>query len=368
MHIPLDKLKAVKKIITHDKCPDGLASALILKDALPGVPIVYLQYGTQAHLDLVAEDGMLFCDFSPPEARAQEFVDKGAIVLDHHKSAQSVVALFGENGAYADEVNDPGVSGALLAFEHVWMRFYEDTFEPFKTFTWARFEAAKVGNPNADYPTIVEESHALFTSDRVTAMKRFATLAGIRDTWQKNSPDWTEACAQAEALMFFPQASWSGVSILGPTIEQRMSFGPILLQKKAESVQTAIQSAYRNTLSGKKIAIIQGVWLTSDVREAMANTVDLLVGFHYQTDQQADIQGWSDGSIPDAPGPTMVLSCRSNDNFDAAAFCTWVKNNGGISGGGHTKAAGTSVRVKTTDKSPYLVIEGLITQYLASLG
>ena len=115
MPIPLEVLKAVKTIVAHEKCPDGIAAALILKDVLPEARVIFCQYSTPEHETLAAEPGMLFADFSPPKARVQEFVDKGAVVLDHHKTAKDIVAAFGDNGVFGDEIAEPGVSGAVLA-------------------------------------------------------------------------------------------------------------------------------------------------------------------------------------------------------------------------------------------------------------
>ena len=75
----------------------------------------------------------------------------GAIVLDHHKSTKHIVLEFGENGVYADEKTEPGVSGAVLAFREVW--------KPIEA------EAAK----DTDVVSVTHEY-----------IRNFARLAGIR--------------------------------------------------------------------------------------------------------------------------------------------------------------------------------------------
>ncbi len=118
--IDVEKLSAVRRVIVHANCADGMASAMILHDALPDAEVVFLQHGTAEFLSLPATTGMLFCDISPPADRVAEFVGVGAIVLDHHKTVRDVVEAFGDCGVFADETKEPGVSGALLAYREVW--------------------------------------------------------------------------------------------------------------------------------------------------------------------------------------------------------------------------------------------------------
>ncbi|NIV35918.1 MAG: hypothetical protein GWN58_42650, partial [Anaerolineae bacterium] len=78
---------------------------------------------------------------------------------------------------FADEDEEPGVSGATLAFRHVWQ---------------------------------VIHMTARCHEDPYLKVERFAELAGIRDTWQTEDSAWDEACAQAEALMFWGLENWIG--------------------------------------------------------------------------------------------------------------------------------------------------------------
>ena len=85
-----------------------------------------------------------------------------------------MVAQFGENGIFADEVTEKGVSGAVLAYREVYCAMW----------------------------------HGILTSGKSEGLKDFANLAGIYDTWVRDSPRWEEACDQVEALRFFPSELW----------------------------------------------------------------------------------------------------------------------------------------------------------------
>ena len=316
MQIPLEKLKAVKTVIVHDNCPDGLASAIILHDALPDAKIEFVQYGTEAHKKLVASPGMLFCDFSPHVENFQSFIDAGALVLDHHRTAKPIVDAFGENGAFGDEVTDPGVCGAVLAFEQVWRPFKE-------------VQAPKQAGIAYD----------------------FATLAGIRDTWQRQSPRWRDACIQAEALMFFPREFWLQPMPFGAARslvwEERMALGKLQFEKHEKSTQKAIDAAYRFTTKlGTRVLVFEGLKATSDAAEMLGETVDLVVGFGYKVEE-----------VDGKPTPKMLVSTRSHTTFDCAAQAKFY------GGGGHTKAAGFSRELRDVDPNPFTMLSQLINVY-----
>jgi hypothetical protein len=194
--IPIEVLRAVKRIIVHANCPDGRASALILHAALPDVEIVEMNYGEPAHENLVAEPGLLFCDFTPPKARLAEFAAVGAIVLDHHERA--LVEPFGERGVFGE--NEKAESGAVLAWREV--------------YTTSR-QSVMPGPP-----------HVL------------ATFAAIRDTWQRNDPGWDLACAVSEALRFVPLPDALAMGI-GRFMNIAADLGPVLLRKKVDAAASA---------------------------------------------------------------------------------------------------------------------------------
>lgn len=283
-------LSTIQTIVTHDSCADGLASALILRAAIPRAEVLFVQHGTRDLAELRATPGLLFCDITPPAARVREFVDAGAVVLDHHATARDVVAAFGEHGVFADEKTEPGVSGALLAYREVWA-------------------ANRVAAPS---------------------LEDFARLAGIRDTWQRSDPRWGEACAQQAALLFWPRATW----LAAPSYdwESLAAIGPTLIAKRDESVAWAIKRAAQFEVGGRRGVIFEGLSLTSDAAEALHGDVDLVVGFGFDVEDGRE---------------KVIYSLRSHTDFDCAAF---AKARGG---GGHRQAAGFSVALWEHDVQPY---------------
>jgi hypothetical protein len=253
--IPIEKLKAVRKIITHDLCPDGVASGMILRDVYPTVPIQFVQYNTKAHLTLPAEPGLLFCDFTPPYQkepdRTQEFVDAGALVLDHHRTARNCVARFGDDGVFGDEASEPGISGALLAYRHVWLPMRGEE----------------------------EDDHAK------GMIEDFATVAGIRDTWQKQHPRWAESCVQAAALMFPPQESMvlehaRLAPLLGADWGKYLWAGRIKEERHRKACERAVRDGFRfPSIRNTRVVVFQGVRLASDAAEIAGDKADLVLVF-----------------------------------------------------------------------------------------
>ena len=297
--VTLEQLQSVDHIVTHKDCADGIASAMILKDVLGGAKVTFLQHNSPEQKAFRAEPGQLWCDFTPTRERVQEFVEAGAIVLDHHKFARDVVDAFGGNGIFADETKDPGVCGAVLAYRHVWLPL----------------EEAMSSSPGMGHARPYPVAEAI--------LKDFATLAGIRDTWQKQDPRWKDACEQAEALKFWPLdvivraplTSWPG--LVQPV-------GQVLFAKNLEYADHLAQTAYRFVSSkGTRVIIFSGVSMSSDAAEAAGDTADIIVGFSYKTEESGK--------------PILIFSTRSHTDFNCGEFCL------AHGGGGHTKAAGFSV-------------------------
>lgn len=288
--ITTDRLRAVHTIVTHANCPDGIASAILLHDVLPEAKIVFVQHQTLEHKSLPVSEGVLFVDFAPHETQAQQFVEAGAMILDHHKTARAIVEAFGDNGRFGDEVQDPGVCGAVLAFNHVWA--------PLKNHSLKEHQIAK----------------------------DFATLAGIRDTWQKDSPDWHRACVQAEMLRFFPIETLleDSCPFLPPNQSRlwapRMEIGELLIAKHTKSTQKAVAKSFKfESLAGTRVVMLSNVSAVSDAAELLREEADLVVAFGYEVEDNK---------------PKIYFSTRSARSFDCGTFC---KAHGG---GGHTKAAG----------------------------
>jgi hypothetical protein len=337
MQVDPDILKQVELIICHDHCSDGTMSAMLLQDALPNARVEFCGYGL-AHSRLEARPNMLFCDFSPHVDAYRRFIDAGAIILDHHRSAEKIVKAFGDRGIFADESLEPGVSGAVLAYRHVWL--------PLKQALWARSRGGVAGG--------VYDS--LRAQERAQA-ENLARLIGIRDTWQTSNSEWVRSCQLAETIRFFGQEAW--LTILDPFAadredmwRQRMEVGARLVEKHAETLLKKVAGAYRfQTSKDVRVVMFQGVSFSSDACELIRtrNEADLVVAFDY-----VPIEG---GQAP------LVFSTRAADSsFDCAAFCS------AQGGGGHTAAAGFSVRFDPSvgAQDPYTILSERLRSYEAS--
>src|SRR5580692_9774768 len=102
--IPISKLAGVDTIIVHDNCSDGLASAMILKDALqqagrrPKIPeIRFIQHGTAACRSLEPSPNVLFCDFVPP-IRTVKIVGDGIETFKIDPEAQPILQRWVDAG------------------------------------------------------------------------------------------------------------------------------------------------------------------------------------------------------------------------------------------------------------------------------
>lgn len=294
--ITTDRLRAVHTIVTHANCPDGIASAILLHDVLPEAKIVFVQHQTLEHKSLPVSEGVLFVDFAPHETQAQQFVEAGAMILDHHKTARAIVEAFGDNGRFGDEVQDPGVCGAVLAFNHVW---------------------APLKSPSYLIPKPPLKEYQI--------AKDFATLAGVRDTWQKDSPDWHRACVQAEMLRFFPIETLLADTCPFLNSNQsrwlpRMEIGELLIAKHTKSTQKAVAKSFKfKSLAGTRVVMLSNVGAVNDAAELLREEADLVVAFGYEVEDNM---------------PKIYFSTRTGRSFDCGTFC---KDHGG---GGHTKAAG----------------------------
>jgi len=304
---PLDKLREVTTIISHANCPDGVASAMVILDALRGdrrsggaaADVQFMQYGSPELAALAPAPGMLFVDFSPPADVAPAFVEAGAIVLDHHKTARAVVESFGALGVFADEEREPGVSGAVLAFREVWLPL---------SGSWGTWRCLQVA--------------------------RFAGLAGVRDTWCTKDPAWPEACAQAEALRFWPASRWLDADVA--QWRSLAEIGQVLVDKHATRVADAISEGFWFTSErGLVVAVLAGVDVTSDAAEKLGGDADLVMGFRYAGKSAKD------------GAPAAIWSCRSRGDFDVAAFAKY------FGGGGHTHAAGFVEGLRVAGYGPH---------------
>jgi hypothetical protein len=321
--ISVEKISLVRHIVTHANCADGTASAMILGMALPNAQIQFVQYGSDAREKMEARPRMLFCDMSPPSSRIDEFLDVGAIVLDHHIKAKENIARFVHAGlgAFADEDLNPGVGGALLAFRFVWFPLSE----------------AGVFEHRCTHGALVED---------------LAVLAGIRDTWQTKHPRWIESQDLAAALKF-----WGPDVLVGscPSTWAHMlgSVGHKHYQAQLQLAKSSLEGAFIvESFNGIRAAIFQTTEPCSNAAEMLRTNPELvscpvsfIAGFSmYSEDAQLKI----------------VYSLRSLDGFDVGAFC---KVNGG---GGHTAAAGFSVPIGIDSLNPIQLLKVLLDDYVRS--
>ena len=311
MSIPRKALEGVQTIVSHVGCPDGTVSALLLSDALPKAEVKMVGH---AELEaLPASPGMLFCDIAPTADRAQEFVDAGAIVLDHHAGTEKIVRAFGELGRYADAETEPGVSGAVLAFEEVW--------KPMRD--------GRLG----ELPIL---------AGGVAGVKRLATLTGIRDTWIDTAPEWRAACIQHQTLTFGPQERWLKLGLGDALVEiARLDWlGQIRVEQGEESVAKVINGGSQKSVTsrGAILRVFPGAYVASGVAGA-ADDTDLCIGFTFGFDQH---------------GGFMNCALRSEGKYDCLALATM------FGGGGHKNAAGFRFRVKGRDMHPFGLIPSLV--------
>lgn len=350
--IDIEKLKAVRTIVSHDNCTDGLAAAMLLHDVLPDAEIIFAQHGTEAYEKIEVRPNVLFVDIVPhietaeiagtkkreitPAGlkRLEEWIKAGTIVLDHHKGVKDVVEKFGTNAVFGDEKLDPGVSGGPLAYKHVW-----------KPLNALRREEHK---KDEFYDPIVEDQCDEF--EKFTA--RFAERAGIRDTWQRHNPEWYEATLQGEVLYFWPREFWL-VDIRLADVARLWEHkfhpvGSILMKKQAASTQWTLSEAYKFTsLRGTRVVCFNSPRASSDVAELVDKDADLIIGFKYKCDLNEG----------DARSPKLLFSTRSHTFYDCMSLTKWY------GGGGHTKAAGFNKDVLKEDLNAYAYIENIVNKY-----
>jgi oligoribonuclease NrnB/cAMP/cGMP phosphodiesterase (DHH superfamily) len=301
--IPLEKLRSLKRAYVHASCPDGVASALVLKDALPDLEIMFVKYDTEEHKSIEPTPDTIFCDFSPwlpkeigpiRDNLIAQWRSVGVVVLDHH--SRDIVEPYGELGVFGD--NAKLECGAMLAYREVW-------------------------------------EHVRERDSR--RMHRFAHLAAIRDTWKKDDPDWEIACRQAAELMF-----WRFEELAIEEMDE--SLGARLMEKQIELAETRIKEAQVFTSDkGTRVLMFQGVSATSDAAELLGDKADLIVGFHYRMDG---------GELK------LQLSTRSHTGFDCQALAQ------AHGGNGHTAAAGFTV-AKDLGTNPYAFFAVLLRRWEA---
>lgn len=355
MTISIEVLKRVSVVYTHKNCPDGMASAMILKDAFrmlgTSPRVEFLAHGTPEHRDAIVRHyshsqnaPALFCDIAPHPDVYRDHVVAGAIVLDHHKGVEELVSSFGELGVFADEKLEPGVSGAVLAWREVWEPLNRETGE-----------------------------HDFLLGIVPEQVKIFAGCVGARDTWQTDDPRFRRGQWISKMLMSKPADFWLDGPGSAPRnhppylTEEEVQIGRALFEAHEEAVRQAVDQClqlYVERPGGELVGLYvfqeqaSGFRLCSDVAEALRTPLPtphipgerrvchVVAGFSY---------------VVDKPGgePRLLYSLRGLNGFDAAAF---AKANGG---GGHTAAAGFSVPNAQPGGGPYEFIRACLARHLA---
>lgn len=316
--IPREALEGVRKIIVHangptSPCADGRASAIILRHAfghVRGLEIVEMAYGSKEHQELKATPGLLFCDFTPPKERLNEFVEADAIVLDHHDP--ELVKPFGARGVFGH--NELVESGASLALRECYKPMFNGRSTPF--------------------------------------LLKLARLASVRDTCRKADVQWKPACEWSAALRFF--ALDDLLSKSGNTLEVMFTMiGGRLVERIMDEAQELAKNALyvgeiynRRTGQTPHVHIIPSL-KTSDVAELLL-TADrspgILAGFGFVHEAVGD-----SGAVL----VRLVVSLRSR-NFDVQELAA---RHGG---GGHKSAAGFQIYYERMDDryvdNPYAAI------------
>lgn len=308
----VEQLRGVKKILAHRNpngpCPDGVASALIARDVLPDAEVRFITYEDLDQLE--AEEGLLFVDIAPTAARARDFLRVEALLVDHHITHLDVIKQFGELGVFSQE---PGVSGAMLTYRHVW--------------TTLAYRGAQRPRTHA------EEGRSR------GFVERFATLAGVRDTWQRKHPLWDESCRQAAALAFWRWQDWpeQPFDTYGYTKEflPMLMIGDALVEKDRESTERTLAKGYRLvSAKGTRVLVIPST-RTSDVAELYGDRADIVMGFGFTLSESTG-------------GLKAVFSMRSQTGYDVGAFAKSFEG-----GGGHKTAAGFSLVMPWDAPQPF---------------
>lgn len=309
MPIPIDKLQGINHIVVHSDA-DGVAAALIIKDCHPSAKVSVMQYDSPEHKNLPAEPGMIFADFSPYKERVGEFVEVGAIVLDHHQ--KKPIEAFGDLGVFGE--NAKTEAGAWLAYREVWLPL------------------AQQG-----------EYDPVHFRDKKAVIEELAKLASIRDTWKTDNPLWKRACEVSEALAFWPHHSSVHTPMSG--WNKLLEVGPLLFERKLAKARQCIDGGWRfTTTKGTRCMVFVGILQVSDAAEILDQEVDLLLA--YTTYVQEG-------------GPVLRVSIRSHTGWDCAAFAQTFPG-----GGGHKESAGFITPIDTdTDPNAYAMIRQLVEEH-----
>lgn len=329
--IDFELLRGIRKVVAHGReggpCADGLAAALIVRNALPEVAVEFVQYESAELRELAVEPGLLFLDITPLRERASEFLAAESLVLDHHATMEDVTKRFAVEGqgAYASE-EERGVSAATLAYREVWI------------------------------PLMRAKNLRLFLRHLEEQVAHFAKLAGIYDTWKKEDPLWSKAREQTAVLYFFPADDWLAdweLFASGSLQRRLLELGPLLLRKERERALELVAGAYRfETLNGTRVAVLASSMI-SDAAD-LVEDADVVIGFSYRVR----------GGVTSLPRdenvkPSMKISFRSRGGYEVRRIAE------ALGGGGHKTAASAwlDLREDWAQPQPYEKIRALMAAW-----
>lgn len=311
-----EQLKSVRKLITHDECHDGIASAITVKAALPDVEVVPVAYGTRHYEELPVEDGLLFCDMSPPASRVQEFVAAGSLIMDHHTSAKPAVEVMG--GVYADEKVDIGVSGAMLAYKYVYT------------------------------PIAAKETKYRYAA----GLQKLAEFVGIYDLWVRDSPNWVRAMDLCATLRFYGLNHWLRMDPAKACewLWSRLDVGAAVNFRKLYRANKVLLGKGYEVLTGTKTGMHVAVFpetvpdkIAGMVMDNAPADIDLVFAYNYS------VEGGR---------PSLDVSVRSRGGkFDCGEFAKY------FGGGGHLNAAGFTTALGAGTASPVTILQSLLDAY-----
>lgn len=280
-----------KRIISHDKCMDGLVSAVFLKQMAPTAEVIFTQRKTPEMFNLPA-GGNVFIDIEPPSARVEELVAAGDVVIDHHTTAKEIVERFGDRGYFTD---DRYRSSAMQAY-----------------ILWA-FGA------NGGPPCGEDERQSAYI---------VAQLVSVRDTWDKGSHLNQEAQEFNAVAKVLPRSVWFELPFWHElsAVRDVARLGPAFLEEgKRRVAQDAKRVAIHTCKNGVRVGFLGGGGSISDLADFLTAELDVLVGVT-----------WNVHDFDGVKTRQTIYSMRSRTHNVEALART-------CGGGGHPGAAGFTV-------------------------
>jgi hypothetical protein len=275
----------VKRVITHKNCQDGAFAAALCRLHWPDAEYIYCQYGEQ-QLALTPGPATLFVDFSPHPDNADAWREHKPFIMDHHKSAEWLVASFPHS------IYSPADSGAQILLNEL-----RSSCIPFSV------------------TLLIPQQKAL---------AYIIELVSIRDTWQKGNENWGEACELWEAAALFDYESKDFLDDVTKFIVNFPEYGRNkIAARQAEFAESLIQAEPMTLTCEGSDAIGLVTYAAVDISNfaeyARSHGVELVVGVRPR--QTGGRLRWA-------------VSFRGAGKFDCAEIAKFC------GGGGHHDAAG----------------------------